>query len=79
MRPRHPQYAQTILGTALKIDGGGFLEVFGGAGHLGNVVPLVDDLGEHLVVEDEIIRIAIVVDALQDLATKGAVARMLFR
>jgi len=46
---------QAINRRTTEINGGCFFKVFGGTGNLSDVKTLVDNLGEHLVVEDEVI------------------------
>ena len=73
------QDAQPVDGAVLDVDGGGLLEIFRRAGDLGDLVALVADLGDNLVVEDEIIRQHVEVDAPQHLARIGPIAGMVFR
>ena len=49
------EHAQAILHAAAEIDGGGFLEVLGGAGDFADVEAKHDGLGDHLVVEDKVV------------------------
>jgi len=68
------EHPKPVFGATRKVDRAGLFEVLGWAGHLGNVEPVVDDLGEHFVVEDEIVVVGIEVDVLQDFAAESAVA-----
>jgi hypothetical protein len=78
MFKRGSQNSEAIFHAASKVDGGGAFEVFGWAGDLCNVVTVEKDLGEHLVVEDEIVGISVVVDVFEHFAGKGPVTGMVF-
>jgi hypothetical protein len=54
---RSRQDAETIFHAAAEVDGGGFLEVLRGTRHFTDVKAEVDTLGEHLVIEDEVVGI----------------------
>ena len=64
-----PEDTETIgYGTA-EVDRGGFREVFRGAGDLSDREPEGNRLGEHLVVEDEIVGVLVEGKGLQDAAS----------
>ncbi len=52
---------------------------FVGTAHLTDTVPKPDDLGQHLVVKEKVVRILLQGQALQYLPGKGPVARVVFR
>lgn len=77
-KPDHPEFlqgiakrgshnAQTIGHASSEIDGGCLREVTGGAGDLGNLKTGITDLGHHLVVENKVIGISMVVDRREHL------------
>ena len=74
----HPQYAKAIPHTSSEIDGGSLFEVFRRAGYLGDVVAAIDDLGEHFIVEDEIVGIEVEADAGKHFPAESPVAGMVF-
>src|SRR4051812_14451785 len=49
--------AEPVFDAASEVDGGCFLEVFGGAGEFPDAEAEHDSLGDHLVVKDEVIRV----------------------
>src|ERR1700721_621255 len=51
------QYAEAVLDAALEIDRRGFFKVFRRAGYFANPKTKHDSLSDHLVVEDEIVRV----------------------
>ena len=61
------------------MDGGGLREIFRRAGDFPDVEIGVDDLRQHLVVEDEVVGVAHKCDFLQHLAGESAVAGVVFR
>ncbi len=79
MPPGYPQYSQTVFHAPAEVDAGSLFEVFGRTGHLGNIKPGKDDLGEHLIIEYEVVGILVEVDAFQHFSTEGAVSGMVFR
>ena len=52
-----PQHPEAVHYTATEVDGGSLREVLGGTGYLPDPVAEPNDLGEHLVVEDEVVRV----------------------
>ena len=52
---RRGQHSQSIFHAALEVDGRGFFKVFRRAGDLANVEAEHHGLGDHLVIEDEIV------------------------
>ena len=60
-----PQAANSIDAGTPEVDAGGFLKVFRWAGDLANDGATPNDLAKHLVVEDEVIRIILKVQRLQ--------------
>jgi len=62
-----------------KIDGGSLGEIAGRATHLPNFVTPGGNLQNDLVVEYKIVGVAVVVDATQDIRSKGPVAGVVFR
>ena len=61
----NPQHTQTIDGTALEVDAGGFFKIFGRASHFSNLVTEVNDLRKHFVVKHKIIAVDLVIHPLQ--------------
>ena len=51
------QYSQPIFHAASKADGGSFLKVAGWAGDLADSKTEHHGLSEHLIVEDEVVRV----------------------
>ena len=72
------QNAETVDHAAPEINARGFFEIAGRAGDLGDLIALIDDLRQHLIVENEIFVVTFVIDVLKDLAGEGAIARMVF-
>jgi hypothetical protein len=54
---RGSDHPESVLDAAAEIDGRGFLEILGGAGKFADAKAEVNALGEHLVVENEIVAI----------------------
>ena len=52
-----PQYAKAIFHAALEVDGRSFLEVFSRAGDFANTEVEHHGLRNHLIVEDEVVRV----------------------
>jgi len=73
-----PEYAHSVFCASGEVDGRSFLEVFGGAGDFGDVEAGVNDLGEHFVVEDEIVAVGIEIDGVEYFAVEGAVSGVVF-
>ncbi len=74
----HAQHAHAVFGRAGEVDGGGFLKVFGGAGHLANLKAGHEYLGDHLIVKDKVVGIVGEVYGADDLGGEGAVAGVVF-
>ena len=55
----HEETPQAVTGAAGKIDRRGLFEIFGRATDLGDGVAVPNNLGEHLVVKNEIVRVGI--------------------
>lgn len=68
------QNPETIFTASAEVDRGGFREIFRRAGDLPDVETSVDDLRQHLVVEDEIVGVVHEGHLLQHLSGEGAVA-----
>ena len=51
------QNLEPIANASAEVDGGGFFEIFGRTRYLADMKTEVDALGEHLVVEDEIVAV----------------------
>jgi len=75
---RCPKDAKTILHTPLKINRGGLGKIFGWAGDLTNLEALIDDLCEHLIIEDKVIRVVLKIKRLQKIATEGSITGVIF-
>ena len=60
--------AEAVAAASREVDGGGLWEVFGGAGDFGDLVALVEDLCEHLIVEDEVVGVFFEGDFLEQFA-----------
>jgi len=73
---RGAQYAETVAAAATEIDGRGLRKIFGRAGDFADIVVGIDDLRQHLVVEDKVVRVTHKRDAFEDLAGESAVASM---
>src|ERR1019366_3132550 len=76
---RGTEHPQSVLHAAPEIDGGGFLEILGGAGNFADAEPEVNALGEHLVVKNEIVAIFSEGQAGQHLAAESAIAGVILR
>ena len=74
----YAEHAESVLNTAFEIDAGGVVEVFGGAGDLGDVEAGHEDLGEHFVVENEIVVVFVVMYFFQYFAREGAITGVVF-
>ena len=53
----HAQHPQAVLYTPFEVDGRSFVEVFGRTGNFSDLVAFIEDLGQYLIVKNEIIRI----------------------
>src|SRR5277367_4091570 len=73
------KHAKAILHAAPKVDGRGFLKVAGGAGDLADAEAKHDGLGDHLIIEDEVIGVFEQRESLEYIARKGAEAGVVFR
>ena len=51
------QHAESVFHAAAEVDGGSFCEILRGTGNFADAEAEVDALGEHLVVEDEVVGI----------------------
>ena len=58
---------EPVLHAAAEVDGRGFWKILCGTGDFGHLEAGIENLRQHLVVKDEIIRIGVVVDGLQNL------------
>src|SRR3984957_19384523 len=72
------QYSQAVHDASPEVEARCFLEIAGRAGDLRDLVIQVNDLRKHLVVEDEVFRVDLVIDASQDLFGEGTVAGVVF-
>jgi len=70
--------AEAVGDAATEINGGSFLEILGGAGDFADAESEVNALGEHLVVENEVVAVFAQGKARQDFAAEGAVAGVVF-
>ena len=70
--------AHAVFGGAGEVDGGGFFEVFGGAGDFAYFEAGHEDLGDHLVVKDEVVGVVGEVYGADDVCGEGAVAGVVF-
>ena len=66
--------SEAVLDGAWKVDGGGFREIFGGAGDLAHAIPEEDALGQHLVVKNEVVGVFKQRNLPQDVAGERAEA-----
>src|SRR5271166_2180946 len=73
------QNFETVSNAAPEIYGGGFREIFCRAGNFADAEAEVHALGEHLVVENEIVAVFAQRQAGQHLAAEGAVAGVILR
>ena len=70
--------SETVFDAAAQIDGGGLGEIFRRAAYFGNGEAVPEDLRQHLVVENEIIRVVRKMELFENLAGKGAIAGVIF-
>jgi len=75
-RPQHPE---PVLHASKKPDGRGLFEVPSRAGDLPDLEAEPESLCEHLVVEDEVVRVLLQRKCLQEPPGEGAVPGMVFR
>src|SRR5208282_4573748 len=73
------EHSEAILHAAAEIDGGGLLEILGGAGNFADAEAEIDALGEHLVVEDEIVAILPQGQAGEYFAAESAITGVILR
>src|SRR5208337_2138922 len=73
------EHTEAILNAAAEIDGGGFLEILGGTGNFADAEAEIDALGEHLVVEDEIVAILPQRQAGEHVAAESAITGVILR
>jgi len=78
-KERRLQNPETIDGTAPEIDRRGVREILGGTAQFPDVVAEPGDLGEHLVVEDEVVGVLFLGEIFQYFAGKGPVAGLVLR
>jgi hypothetical protein len=57
MYQRNPEYSQAIFHAAAEIDRRCFFEIFGMTSDLCNLIPLHENLRNHLIVENKIIAV----------------------
>src|ERR1700729_2774226 len=72
------QDSQAVYHASTEVDARRFLEIAGRAGDLGDLIIQVDDLRKHLIVEHEVFRVDLIIDAAQDLFGEGTVPCMVF-
>ena len=72
------QHAQAVGHASAEVDAGGFFEIFRRAGDFADAEVEVDALGEHLVVEDEVVAVFAEREAGQDFAAEGSVTGVVF-
>src|ERR1700728_2174006 len=70
------QHAETVLHAAAKVDGRSLFEILRGAGDFADAEAEVHALGQHLVVEDEVVGVFQQRQFGEYLAAEGAVSRM---
>ena len=71
-----PQHTQPVSHAPLKIDGRRFGRIPRGAGHFANSKAKMNDLGQHLVIEDEIIGIFFQGEGFEDLPRESPIPGM---
>ena len=76
---RHGQHAQTVGDRATEVDGRGLLEVGGRTAHLADLEACIEDLRQHLVVEDEVVGVLGQGKCFEHRTGEGAVARVVLR
>lgn len=79
MDKRNFHHPKAVLDASGQVDRRRFLKIFSRAGHFGNLETGINNLGEHFIVENEIIRIGFKGNGAKHLATESPVARMVFR
>src|SRR5580700_2045098 len=72
------QHAEAIFHAAAEVDGRGFFEILSRTGNFSDAKAEVNALGEHLVVENKIIRIFEQGQSEQNIAAEGAIAAVIF-
>ena len=72
------QHAKAVFHAAAEIDGGGLLEILRRAGNLADAEAEIHTLRQHLVVEDEVLRVLQQRQRGQHLAAEGAIAGVVF-
>src|SRR5580698_2665749 len=70
--------SEAVFHTAAKVDGRGFFEIFRGAGNFTDAKAEVDTLGEHLVIEYEVVGIFDEWKLGKHFAAEGAISRVIF-
>ena len=75
---RCPKHAKTVLHAAPEIDGGSLREIARWAGDFPNPMLEEDNLGEHLVIEDEVIRIDQQRKGSQYITREGTITGVVF-
>ena len=59
--------SKPVLHAAAEVDGGRLWEVLRRAGDFGHLEAGIENLRQHLVVKDKVVRVGVVVDGLQNL------------
>src|SRR3989344_3549973 len=73
------QNSQSVDAARAEVGGGRLLKIFRGAGDSRDIVARHKDLRQELVVKYEVVRVRVVVDALNNFTRVGAIARVVFR
>ena len=76
---RGSQDFKAIFDAALEVDRGSFFEIFRRAGDLADLEVEHDGLGDHLVVEDEIVGVFEQGEGLQQFPREGAIPGVILR
>lgn len=75
---RNAHNAKSVGDASSEINRGSFFKIFSWASHFGDMEPCVDNLGEHFIIENEVVRIGFKVDSFKYPAIKSAISGMVF-
>src|SRR5699024_9507667 len=75
----NPEHAQAVGYRAPEVDRRGVAEIVRRAADLAYAMPARQDLSQHLVVENEVVRVAVEIELLEDVRRKSAVTGVILR
>lgn len=73
------EHTQAVLHTSFEVDGRGLLKIFGGTRNLANTEAKHDRLGDHLIIEDEVVGILMNWKSFENFTGEGTEARVILR